>query len=454
MMPSLRPLAPRVPSSTDQPPFAWDELWFGSVIRPLWELSRNQWLPPERLSELQDHRVRALIGHAYARVPYYRQLFDARGLSPNDIRSVDDLARIPVLTRQVVLERRAELLAERVDPERCRRTRTNGTTGLPLVLYRTRAEVTHGNLTYLRALLANGFRVWDKQLFVTGAVGDVLPEARHWLDRLRRLRKRHIHTATEIGEQTRLLRAFQPDVIMGFNQGLRTLARAIMKDGTDDISPRLVSGGGDQVDDPTRTDIKAAFGVELCDKYGTSEADCVAWECPAHAGYHLSADSVVVEFLRDGRPARPGEAGHVIVTPLHLRAMPLIRYDLGDIATPMSGQCPCGRGLPRMQLIEGRTDSFITLPSGTVLPGTGTFSRSLNGEPSVVDWQVVQEDYDRIEVRMTVQGDVSATVARVHQNLNALLRHEATVRIEVVDRVRENPGAKMRRVVSRVPAGF
>ena len=436
-----------------QPPLAWDELWFGSLVRPLWELTRHQWWPSDRLRELQDRRLRALIRHASARVPYYRTLFAAHGLSPEDVTSVDDLSRVPVLTRQMVLERQAELLADGVQPERCRLTRTNGTGGQRLVMYRTPAEVTHGTLTYLRVLLANGFRFWDKQLFITGAASDVLPEPRHWLDRLRRLRKRHIHTAVTVEEQIRLLRAFRPDVVTGFNQALRTLARAVMKAGAGGVAPRLVFGGGDHADGPTRADIKAAFGVELIDKYGTTEADCIGWECPAHAGYHLSADCVIVEFLRDGQPARPGEPGHVVVTPLHLRAMPLIRYDLGDIATPMAGRCSCGRALPLMRLIEGRTDSFVTLPSGTVLPGTGTFSRALNIE-AVLDWQLVQEDYDRIEVRMMVQGDVPDTVARVRRSLEELVRHEAAVRIEVVDHLRESPGAKMRRVISRVPVNF
>lgn len=447
---------PRSDQSSPRPqrPLAWDELWFGSVIRPLWELNRHQWWPADRLRELQDRRVRALIQHAYARVPYYRQLFHERGLSPDDIRSVDDLARIPILTRQTALERRADLLAEGVDPEHCRRSRTSGTSGQPLILYRTRAEVTHGNLTYFRALVANGFRVWDKQLFITGSAGDVLPPARHWVDRLRRRRKRQLHTATEMGNQLGLLRTFRPDVIMGFNQALRLLARAVMKEGWGDITPRLVSGGGDHADGPTRADIKAAFGVELIDKYGTAEADCIGWECPAHAGYHLSVDTVVVEFLRAGQPAGPDEPGHVIATPLHLRAMPLIRYDLGDIATPTAETCPCGRGLPLMKLIEGRAESFITLPSGAVISGTGTFNHSLNSDPAVVDWQVVQEDYDRIEVRMAAQGDVPATVARVSRKLEELFRHEVTVRIEVVERLRESPGAKIRRVVSRVPVNF
>jgi phenylacetate-coenzyme A ligase PaaK-like adenylate-forming protein len=446
LAPSGSPIGPQLPH-------AWDELWFGTALRPFWELSRYQWWSADRLRALQDRRLRELIRHAYDRVPYYRQLFDTQRLSPSDIRSVDDLARIPVLTRQLARERRAELLAEGVDPERCRRVRTSGTSGEPLLLYRTKAEVTYDNLTYLRVLLANGFRIWDKQLLISGASD--FPLARHWLDRVRRLRKRRLRAATEIGEQLRLLRAFRPDVITGFSQALRRLANGVLKEGMRDVvAPRLVFGGGEQIDGPTRADIKAAFGVEPIDKYATAEAGCVAWECPARSGYHLSADNVVVEFLRNGQPARLGEPGHVTVTPLYLRAMPLIRYDLGDIATPMAGGCPCGRGLPLMQLIAGRVDSFITLPSGATLPPLGTFFRSIVRDPGVVDWQIVQEDYDQIKVRMMAEGDVPATVARVRQSLEELFRHEATVRIDIVERVREHPGAKMQRVISRVPVNF
>ena len=112
---------------------------------------------------------------------------------------------------------------------------------------------------------------------------------------------------------------------------------------------------------PLRAQIEHAFQAECFDDYSTFEFHHVAYECPRHR-YHLAADNVAVEFVRDGRPARPGEEGEILLTGLTNNAMPLIRYAIGDVGVPGDEICPCGRGFPTMQLIQGRVDDFVVLP--------------------------------------------------------------------------------------------
>jgi len=135
--------------------------------------------------------------------------------------------------------------------------------------------------------------------------------------------------------------------------------------------------------------------------------------------------------------------------------MPLIRYDLGDIGVPKEGQCRCGRGLPLMELIQGRADNFITLPSGAIVPPVGTFGEIIGAEPAVVEYLVVQEDYDLIVVELVLAGKAGAEVlARVRGRIEDLLRHEATVRVEAVDRIDRGVQPKVRAILSRVPVPF
>ncbi|MCI0632972.1 MAG: phenylacetate--CoA ligase family protein, partial [Actinobacteria bacterium] len=230
--------------------------------------------------------------------------------------------------------------------------------------------------------------------------------------------------------------------------------RIIRERGIPDIRPRVVIGSANLLDTVSRALIDDTFGVRMADEYASAEAGCVAWECPAHTGYHLSSDIVVVEFVRHGRPARPHEAGHVVLTPLFRRTMPLIRYSQGDIGAPTTERCPCGRTLPLMRVIEGRSDSFLTLPSGAILSPLSVVSAMMRGEPGVDEYLVVQEARDSIVLQLVVRhGSDPELGERLQRSMEQLVRHEAAVRIEVVDRIERDPD-KPRSIISRVPVTF
>jgi len=193
----------------------------------------------------------------------------------------------------------------------------------------------------------------------------------------------------------------------------------------------------------------------MVDFYAAVETKCIAWECSKRCGYHLNSDTLVVEFIRDGKPAKPGEPGHIVVTPLYLYAMPLIRYDLGDVGIPMGKQCPCGRGLPLMEMIQGRADDLITLPSGKIVPPIGTFAPLFENEPRIVEYLIVQEEYDLIITTIVVrEGNGSDEVKRIKCGVEDLVGHEATVKVEIVDRIDRSTAAKIRRIISKVPVSF
>jgi phenylacetate-CoA ligase len=122
----------------------------------------------------------------------------------------------------------------------------------------------------------------------------------------------------------------------------------------------------------SRKAVEGAFGCKVFDKYGSREFSGIAYECEAHQGHHVVAESYIVEILKDGRPAQPGEMGEVVVTDLNNYCMPLIRYRLGDLAVAMDSSkgCACGRGLPMIGQIEGRVQALIVGKSGRYMPGT------------------------------------------------------------------------------------
>lgn len=365
---------------------------------------------------------------------------------------MDDLQRIPPLTKQTLQQRSlTDFLAAGTDLKQCVVSRTSGSTGLPLAVCHTKHEELYGDLTLARATLANGARPWHKKATVLDPAR--IPKSR--IDWARMRRKIYLRAGQNVEEQLEILRSFQPHVITGYSQSLKYLAHSVRQSGIKDLSPHTVFGIAELLDGSARALINEVFGVEMVDLYASIEANCIAWECPQHCGYHLNVDTLIVEFIRDGRPVKAGEAGHIVVTPLYLYAMPLIRYNLGDIGIATDRHCPCGRGLPLMEAIQGRADDFITLPSGTIIPPVGTFATVIENEPSILEYLVVQEDYDLIVVKLVMhEGYGSEEIERVKSGIENLTRHEAVAKVEVCNKIDRGSEVKLRKIVSKIPVRF
>ncbi|MFC1485826.1 phenylacetate--CoA ligase family protein [Candidatus Latescibacterota bacterium] len=421
-------------------------------LKYLSQLNKQQWLSPAQLSEFRTHKLKRLITHAYERVPYYRRIFDEHGVTPQHIKNIEDLQKLPILTKQTLQRGNpTDFLAKDTDISRCIGSRTSGATGIPLTVFNTKNEGIYMFMTMVCAYWENKVRPWHKRahIYDTGRM------PKKWVVQRWNQRKIHIPPSQHVKEQIETLQLFRPHVICGFNNSLKLLAHALKQSGTKGISPDIVIGSAELLDEPTRALINGVFEVEMVDMYASAETGCIAWECPDHRGYHLNVDSLIVEFIRDGKPVQLGEPGHIVVTPLFRYAMPLIRYDLGDIGIPTDRQCSCGRGLPLMEMIKGRSDEFITLPSGTVIPPVATFAVVIENEPSIAEYFVVQENYDLIVVKLVIYKRFGADeVERVKSGIEDLVHHEAVVKVEVVDKIDRGTNDKYRRIISKVPLKF
>jgi phenylacetate-CoA ligase len=364
------------------------------------------------------------------------------------------LLKIPILTKDV-LQRHSftDFLDRTVNPRQCVIKSTSGSTGKPLQILRSPQEQNHRGTLYIRALAANGLRPWHKRAIIVAA--NRIPLRKSLLDQVQRSRKIFLLSDANIQHKIDVLESFQPQAIRGYNQSLKFLAYALKIAGIKDITPRFVFGTAEILDQPARSLINEVFGVEMVDIYGSIEAGCIAWECPHHCGYHLNVDTLFLEYIRDGKSANSGEPGRIVVTPLDSYAMPLIRYDLGDIGLPMETQCDCGRGLPLMRIIQGRADDFITLSDGTIIPPIGTFDKAFELNGKVLEYSVVQESLDLIAVKLVYcEGEPLDIVEKVKDRLEELIRHLARVKIEIVDHIDTTPGGKLRRISSNIPVKF
>jgi len=276
---------------------------------------------------------------------------------------------------------------------------------------------------------------------------------RHWYQSLGIRREARVDVFHKIEEQIRQLRAERPDILRGFPGSLRVLAETILQQGITGIRPKWVSTGGEILTGETREILGEGFGAPVVDLYNSWEFGNIAWECHCLKGYHINTDSVVLELIRDGRAVSPGEKGEVILTGLNAFAMPFIRYRIGDVGVLSGRGCPCGRGLPLLERIEGRTDDLIHLPGGGIL-SPFTITTVLRFIPGIGQFRFVQTGERDFQVHL-VKGNASRpdTLGEVKTQLEKILGTDVRIDVEWVDEIPRDPSGKIRAVVSRFGGG-
>jgi phenylacetate-CoA ligase len=405
-----------------------------------WELARltrQQWLEPERLRELQWRRLRAIVRHAAARVPFYRERFAQAGLPSADIRSWDDLAKIPVLGR-LELQHPERLIASGYDPGELMRSHTSGSTGIPTTTFFDRRAWTLGkHVLKLRARLACGMRPLDR----VAIVGEGAPAERRKL-----LGRRSASYSVHEDPFATLerMRDFGPTALYG---PPGTLLR-IVEAGAPPGSIRLVFTSAEMLDGTTRRRLEEAFQAPVLDVYGCTEAKEIAWQCPEHGAYHINAEWLVVEVVDDeGQPAE--HEGAIVVTSLYNRGMPLIRYRIGDTGRRLDERCPCGRGLPLMIPVLGRSVDYVRLPDGGAV-SPYSLTCAVENVPGMRQYQIVQGPPGDVRVRVVPDYDFGTERENaVRQALEPVLPGVA-IHVERVGEIPREPSGKYRIVRSDV----
>jgi phenylacetate-CoA ligase len=314
------------------------------------------------LERHQMRRLRGLARRAARAVPLYAELFASAGVRAEDLRTLADLERLPVIRRDEVDASR--MVETGVDLARCVTRRTGGSTGRAMTVVTRRADLEVEALGWLRTWRRLGLRWTDRQTALKEPTDTFHEGRRRWFQRLGLLRVSHLDLFRPPEELRAAVRALAPDVLRGPPSALEGIA-AVSAPG--EIRPRLVFTTGERLSPKARERLRAAFGAPVHDCYGATEAGCIAWRCPSCDLYHVNADQVIVEVVESGRAVPPGETGDVVVTNLFARAMPFLRYALGDRARVERNACPASGAPLAIAELAGRTVEQIVLPDGRLV---------------------------------------------------------------------------------------
>jgi len=426
----------------------------GSLMYGLVRLStliRSQWRSRRDLQHHQLVQLRRLVRHASRHVPFYRRLYESAGVSADDLTSLEQLNRFPIVRRQDLQEcPKRDLVASDVNPDHCNSTRTSGSTGVPQEILSMRRDRASFNPSFFRVYHAWGLRPWHRLTFFQAR-----PEAlgiRSWYESFGLARRQMLSSNDDPRNWIARLRQWRPHLVHGYSLTLKLLAEAILEDPSENLRIPLVVSTSGVLDAAGREMLTAALGGSVVDIYASEEAGAViAWQCPECSGYHVDIDTGVTEIVTHGAPVEPGDDGDVLITNLSNFTMPFIRYDLGDTARMSVAHPTCGRGLPLLDSITGRQGDFVVLRSGRRL-SPHAFFLVLDHALGVGRWQVFQPDLDHLEVRITQSGRdaPSLVTSDIRESLCKLVGPEVDIMVEKVETIDRGGSFKLRSVVSRL----
>jgi len=416
-------------------------------ILELYRLLGNRYLSPEELRGLQESRLRAVIEHAYENVPYYRTLFQSAGLAPQDVRTLEDLQRVPVTSKEALRAAGVErALTRGVDPASCEVSLTGGNTGKPFAAYHDAREAQMRTLVGFRALHTAGVRPWDR-------LAGLRPRSRppSLMNRLGLYRRHSIVHFLPVEEQIRQLKRIQPTVLRIAPSKLRAILHLVDYRLSEIVRPRILITSSEVLDHGLKERVLSDLDVEFFNFYACTEFAELASDCRAHEGLHVNADQFILECLDDDdQPVEPGQPGAVVVTSLYGYAMPFIRHRLGDICTPIGDRCSCGSSFPLISAPLGRQDDVVRLPSGNILSAFGLTMAAMATD-GVDQFRFIQESLDHIVLQLVLwKHPGEGVLAQVRREILEYLGEPVSLDVEIVPRLSEDK-VKFRRFISKIP---
>jgi len=415
------------------------------------------------MRRLQEHKLRRLVRHAYKHVPYYRDRMRAMSITPDDIQTLDDLGKLPFLTKDDVRKHLYfDIMSDNHKKSEVLKVTTSGSTGEPFVCFVDRSQLEFRWAATLRSMEWTGWQFGDRQLRLWHqTLGmSTTQVVREVADAL--LSRRKFIPAYEMSDETlrefvRRIEAFDPVLLDGYAESFNFLAAYLKEHGRMKVSPKGIISSAQTLPEGSRKVIEEAFGCRVFDKYGSREFSGIAYECDAHDGHHVVGEGYVVEVLKDGKPAKPGEIGEVVITDLNNYCLPFIRYRIGDLAEAMdsSAACACGRGLPRLGKIEGRVQSIILGSRGQYIPGTFFAHVLKDYDHCIRQFQIVQTERGAISFHVVKGKRFSEeSMAEVLAILKKFLGEDMRVDVEFQENIEMVRTGKRLATVSKLGIDF
>jgi phenylacetate-CoA ligase len=425
------------------------------AFQPVCEaLLENEKLQLSDLLLLQLRELKKFLQHCYCRSPYYRKLFVSHAISPNDLRSLDDLPRYPITSRQEMRNRFEEFLTRSVSSEMTR-VHTSGTTGSPLTIYYSREDLLSRHAFLERCRRWAGVHIGQRRASFSGH--NIIPQRQlkgpYW--RFNYFGNQLLCSSYHLSSHTLnayvdAIANFNPDIIDGYPSAIHILADHILRTGVvRKIAPKAVMVTAETLFPHQRCTIESAFHCKVYNQYASSDGAPFISECKL-GRLHVHLDSGVIEILRpDGSAAGAGECGELIVTSFTTRLVPMFRFSMGDMAVVANdSSCNCGLPFPIIEQVLGRVDDLLYTPERGYVGRMDTVFKGLPS--SIVEAQIEQLDAVQFVVRLVPDKHKYLAEHGEHliQQIKRRLGLNISIKLDIRDSIPRSKAGKLRAVVN------
>ncbi len=440
-----------IPASGN-PDVVWPALPYPSFVNMfalLQQFEHSQWWPADVLEHYQLRQLESLAGHAARTVPFYKsRLKCLEGIRPGEL-TVERWREIPVMGKTHIQDSFKDLCSRALPRDHLPlgEVSTSGSTGRPITVKATRLTKLFFDAAHLR------YHMWHGRDFgakICAVKVSNSAESSNWVTGYRSGPMTTMDISNPVSKQFEWLMREAPDYLLTYPNNLKALLDLSAKSGERIANLSQVVTMSDVLDAGLRDDCRHVWGVPVSDAYSAQEVGLIALQCPEYPVYHLQSESNFTEILAaDGSPCGPGETGRVVVTDLVNFASPLIRYDIGDYAE-VGRPCRCGRGLPVLNRIMGRSRNMLRLPSGDQFwPRFG--SGHLLKIAPIRQQQLVQVSVTEIHVNLVVERALTdQEETAVHDRILASLRHPFRLVFHYVDDIPRSANGKFEDFMSRL----
>jgi phenylacetate-CoA ligase len=417
------------------------------------ELLHSQWKSYSEQKGGQEAKLKYMINFAHKNVPYYHRIFNELKLEPSDIRKVEDLEKLPILTKDIIKQNWDDFKPMNLDTLKYYESSTSGSTGTPFQ-YRFSKYDRFLNVALLyRGWACGGYELGDKMVLLAGSSLDfgsksfVIKKA-HEISRNIRMLSSFDMGTEEMQRYAEVINSFKPKFIRGYASSISFFASFLHKNGIEIATPQAVFTAAERLLPDMRTNIENVFNCEVYDNYGLNDGGVGAKECSEHNGLHIETERSIMEIVDDGAQLEDG-VGRILATSLHNYAMPFIRYDTKDMGHIVSDICGCGRGSKLLKEIVGREEELLETPEGKFIHGA-FFTHIFWEVKGVTEFQVVQNKLDKITVKMVVEENFDEKQLNKIREIIKRRSNKWEVEFRLVDRIERTKTGKYKFIINNV----
>ena len=416
-------------------------------------LLQSQWYDDQQIQRQVDERFLNIVGHAVKTVPFYRDWLQAEGIDVREISGAQDIKKLPIISKEHIRESPQNYLADGFRQSDLIVINTSGTSGKTLKICVDKDSRRHSYAFFTRLKLWAGIRGWPTSVTFAGRT-IVPPDADHppfWRRNL--ATNNYLFSSYHLSWHNlkyyvEMLQKIRPYFIDSYPSSIYIVARYMKEKGLGELYPKAIITSSETLLDYQREIIEEVFQCPVYDQYGAAEQVVFVSQCEKGT-YHIHPEFGIVEFLReDGSDAMPGEPARLICTGFTNRAMPLIRYDIGDVGMRSDVKCRCGRNFPVIEKIVGRNEDLLITPDGRQV---GRLDPIFKGLQSIKEAQIIQEDYDKVVVKVVPGSGFCESDSKVIiKELRKRLGSQVSVTLSIVNSVPRTSAGKFKAVISKV----